>query len=286
MRMHGSHERVGVDALERAKTRIKKSVIGAAVALALVPTVWGSFYTVNPGTVAVITQMGAVQDGTYAEGFHFKAPFITTDNHLSIRPQTYSSKGVDAGTKDLQTVHTTLAVTIAADPTQIHSLYRNYRGLDGVASQVLAPAVEESMKAVTAKYTAEELITKREDVRAAVVSLLTSKLAPHFVSVKEVSMTNFSFSKSFTQAVEEKVTAEQQKLKADNDLQRIRVEAEQKVAVAEAEARSLKAQREQITKDMLELRRIEAERAAIEKWDGKLPQQMLGGAVPFVNVNK
>jgi regulator of protease activity HflC (stomatin/prohibitin superfamily) len=106
-----------------------------------------------------------------------------------------------------------------------------------VASRIIVPATQEAFKAVTARFTAEELITKRTDVREAIIALLREKMTRHGLVLDEFAIVNFAFSPTFTQAIEAKVGAEQQKLKADRDLQRIQVEAEQKVASARAEAR-------------------------------------------------
>ncbi len=140
------------------------------------------------------------------------------------------------------------------------------------------------MKAVTARFTAEELVSRRTEVRDAIGALLREKMQRHGLMLDEFAIVNFAFSRSFAEAIEAKVKAEQEKLKAERDLQRIEVEAKQKVASAKAEADALALQRQQITADLLALRRIENEREAIRKWDGKLPN-VTGGTVPFIQVD-
>ena len=158
-------------------------------------------------------------------------------------------------------------------------------GMPGIRpSKIITPAVQEAVKASTALYTAEDLIVKRPEVRDKIRGLLNERLSKHGVIVDEFSITNFSFSRSFTEAVEAKTTAEQQKLKAERDLLRIKVEAEQKIAQAKAEAESLKLQKQEVTNELLRLREIENQRKAIEKWDGRLPATMMGNSVPFVQV--
>ena len=149
--------------------------------------------------------------------------------------------------------------------------------------RIIIPAVQEAVKAVTARFTAEELIAKRTDVRDQIVAQLRERLARHGIMVDEFSIVNFNFSRSFNDAIEAKTTAEQLKLKAERDLQRIEVEAKQRVAQARAEAESLAVQRQQVTPELIRLREMENQRAAIEKWDGKLPN-VAGGAIPFINV--
>jgi regulator of protease activity HflC (stomatin/prohibitin superfamily) len=120
-------------------------------------------------------------------------------------------------------------------------------------------------------------------VRDAIGALLREKMQRHGLILDEFAIVNFAFSRSFAEAIENKVKAEQEKLKAERDLQRIEVEAKQKVASAKAEADALALQRQQITSDLLQLRKIENEREAIRKWDGKLPQ-VTGGNVPFIQL--
>ncbi|MEK7841163.1 MAG: SPFH domain-containing protein, partial [Deltaproteobacteria bacterium] len=141
----------------------------------------------------------------------------------------------------------------------------------------------EVIKAVTAKYTAEELIAKRGEVKSAIRTELTDRLAVFNIKVVEVSVADFNFSKTFNEAIESKQVAEQRVAQAKNELERIKVENEQKITQARAEAEGLKLQRQEITESLLKLREIENQRKAIEKWDGKLPS-VTGGTVPFIQV--
>jgi regulator of protease activity HflC (stomatin/prohibitin superfamily) len=144
--------------------------------------------------------------------------------------------------------------------------------------------VQEVVKAVTAKYTAEELITKRPAVSDAMKLALTERLLEHNIAVDAFSIVGFSFSKIFMEAIESKQTAEQLALKAKRDLDRIKIEAEQTITAAKAEAESLRLQKANISMDLIELRKIEANLKAIEKWNGILPQVTGAGAVPFIGV--
>ncbi len=140
------------------------------------------------------------------------------------------------------------------------------------------------MKANTAKYTAEQLITKREDVRAGIIALLTDKMKPFGVTVDAVNITNFDFSPQFNTAIEAKVTAEQNALAAKNKLDQVQYEAQQRVAQADGEAKAIAIQAQAINSQggasYVQLK-------AIEKWDGKLPTQFIPGqSVPFLNLNK
>jgi len=139
------------------------------------------------------------------------------------------------------------------------------------------------MKAVAARYTAEQLITKRDTVSNTIRDLLAEALKKYGLAVDEVSITDFSFSKEFDRAIESKQTAEQMALKAQRDLDRIRIEAEQKVAAAKAEAEALRVQKQVVSKELIELRQIEVQKIAVEKWNGVLPQ-VTGNATPFINL--
>jgi regulator of protease activity HflC (stomatin/prohibitin superfamily) len=140
------------------------------------------------------------------------------------------------------------------------------------------------MKAVSAKYSAEELIAKRPAVSTAMKESLSERLLTYNIAVDAFSIVNFSFSRVFTEAIEAKQTAEQLALKSKRDLDRIKIEAEQKITTARAEAEGLRLQKANISKDLIELRKIDANLRAIEKWNGILPQVTGNGAVPFVGV--
>ena len=139
------------------------------------------------------------------------------------------------------------------------------------------------VKAVTALYTAVELITQREKVRSEIKEHLKSRLIGYNILVDDFSIVNFKFSQQFTQAIEAKQTAEQFALKAQRDLERIKIEAEQKVAQAKAEAEALRLQKANISPELVKLRQIEASLKAIEKWDGHMPK-VTSGSVPFIDV--
>ena len=227
-----------------------------------------------------MTTFGKVSDTVYDEGLHFRIPLMQTMHTVEVRIQKGEGQG-DAASKDLQAVQTAVALNYHLDPSQVAVIFREI-GID-VGPKLIVPAVQEAVKAATAQFSAEELITKRPEVRDRIRSLLQERLSKHGVVVDEFSIVNFQFLRSFTEAVEAKTTAEQQKLKAERDLQRIRVEAEQKIASAKAEAEALSLQKSQVTPELVRLREIENQRKAIEKWDGHLPS-VTGGNIPLINV--
>lgn len=240
------------------------------------------FAIVGSGTRGVLTTFGKVSDEVYGEGIHFVMPVAQQMHSIDVRIQKGEGQG-DAASKDMQSVHTTVALNYHIQPDQAAVVFRELG--QSVGDRIILPAVQEAVKAATAQYTAEELISKRPEVRDRIKSLLAERLIKHGVTVDEFSIINFSFSKSFNEAIEAKTTAEQLKLKAERDLARIKVEAEQKIASAKAEAESLALQKQQVTAELIRLREIENQRKAIEKWNGVLPN-VTGGAIPFINVSQ
>src|SRR5690606_1572799 len=151
----------------------------------------------------------------------------------------------------------------------VNTLYQNV-GLD-YKNRIVDPAISESLKAVTAQYTAEDLISKRSEVSAKVKETLMAKLGQYNMVLDEINITEFKFSEEFDRAIEQKQIAEQQALKAKLDLERVKVEKEQEITRAEAQAEALRLQKQEVTPELIQLRQIEAQLKAIEKWDGRLP---------------
>ncbi len=240
-----------------------------------------SFVIVQAGHRGVLLQLGAVKEGTLEEGLHFKLPFIQDVRSVEVRVQKAQTEQT-AASKDLQVVTTTVAVNFHLNPSEVGKLYQNVG--DGFKERIVDPAISEALKAVTAQYTAEELVSKRQEVSIKVKEALSKKLATYFMVLDEINITEFKFSTEYNNAIEQKQIAEQQALKAKLDLQRIEIEAKQKIEQAKAEAESLRLQKQEVTPELVELRKIEAQMEAIKKWDGKLPS-VTGGSVPFIDVN-
>jgi regulator of protease activity HflC (stomatin/prohibitin superfamily) len=241
----------------------------------------GSYFMIDAGERGVVLRFGAV-NRVVAEGIHFKVPMAEDIVRMTVRVQKSTTK-TEAASRDLQVVQTTMVLNYNLQPEKAGEVYKTI-GL-GFVEKIIEPVVKESFKAASARYTAEELISKREALKTEVRNYLKDRLAPFGIIVVELSITDFEFSPEFNHAIESKQTAEQLALKAKRDLDRIRVEAQQKIASAQAEAESLRLQRQVISPDLIKLRQIETQMKAIEKWDGKLPN-VTGGAVPFIQVEK
>jgi regulator of protease activity HflC (stomatin/prohibitin superfamily) len=251
----------------------------AAVVIVLFVVFSGSLVIVGPGQRGVVLNFGAVSPNVWGEGLHFKIPVYQGVQKMDVRVQKEVTEAA-AASKDLQDTHSTIAVNFNIIPDKAGWVFQHI-GL-AYKERVIDPVTQEIVKAVTAKYTALELITMREKVRTELKDMLRARLLDYNIAVVDVSIVNFKFSAQFTQAIENKQTAEQMALKASRDLDRIKIEAQQKIAGAQAEAESLRLQRQNITSELVELRRIEAMQEAIRKWNGVLPQ-VTGGAMPFID---
>ena len=249
------------------------SLLGAAIGF-----LFSTFTIISAGHQGVQVTLGEVNMKTLNEGFHFVNP-ISNIQEVSVRVTKAELKNANAGTKDLQIVHTNIVVNYRLDGNKVAHVYKEF-GLE-LEDKILLPAVNESFKAVTAHYNSEELVTKRDEVSHAIHQQLQQKVAKYGLIVSEISLVNFGFSADYQAAIEQKVIATQQKLKAEQDLARIQVEAEQNIAKAKGEAESIRIQAQAIQnqggKDYVQLK-------SIEKWDGKLPTMMMGNATPMINI--
>jgi len=250
-------------------------IIGALVLLMMNP-----FVIVGAGERGIVLNFGAVQPVVLGEGIHFRIPIMQRVVKIDVKVHK-SETGAEAASKDLQDIRSTIAVNYHILPDKANWVYQHL-GIE-FKDRIIDPAVQEVVKAITAKYNAVELITQREKVRDEIKGLLKSRLLNYNVVVDDFSIVNFKFSQQFEQAIEAKQTAEQFALKAQRDLERIKIEADQKIASARAEAESLRLQKENVTPQLIKLRQIEASIKAIEKWDGHMPK-VSSGAVPFIDM--
>ncbi|MFA4915085.1 MAG: prohibitin family protein [Syntrophales bacterium] len=236
---------------------------------------------IGPGERGILLNFGAVQKDVLGEGLHLRIPVMQQIVLMDVKVQKATTDAA-AASSNLQDVSSTVAINYHIVPSKANIVYQSI-GIE-FKERIIDPAVQEVVKAVTARYTAEELITKRSAVSDAMKSTLTERLLTHNIAVDAFSIVGFSFSKIFMEAIESKQTAEQLAMKAQRDLERIKIEAEQKITAARAEAESLRLQKANISLDLIELRKVEANIMAINKWNGILPQVTGAGAVPFIGV--
>ena len=267
------------DDYEEMKIRKAKGfiILGLLLLIVLI-ALFSSVYIIRAGERGIVLTFGKPSIIASSEGLHFKTPLAQKIIKMDIKTQKYETDA-SAASSDLQTVTAKIAVNyhLAAESTP--NLYQTI----GLAynERVIQPAVQEVVKATTATYTAEQLITKRQEVKESMVTRLRERLVERGIIIEDINIVNFDFSPSFNAAIEAKVTAEQNALAAKNKLEQIKYEAEQRITQANAEATAIRIQAEAIQsqggRDYVQLQ-------AIAKWDGKMPTVTAGGAVPFINI--
>ena len=266
-----------IDVNQRIKNIKPGKVVSRIIIGVFVLTfILSAFGTIGAGERGVLLQFGAVQDKVFDEGLYFKIPFIQKVVKMDVKIQK-DEIPASASSKDLQVVTSRIALNYHLDPNAVNKVWqdvgKNYN------TRIIAPSIQEGVKAVTARFTAEELITKREEVKEQIKSNLASRLFEHDIIVDEFNIIDFEFSPAFNEAIESKVRAEQLKLKADRDLERIKIEKEQMIAAAQGKAEAIRIEAQALIQNpkVVELRWI-------EKWDGKVPTYW-GGASPFIGIN-
>lgn len=251
--------------------------------------IWGSFDIVNPGMRGIYVVLGKTHQESLLEGFHWKLPFISDIIKIDVRQVVFDQQA-EASSKDLQTVYTGIAVNYHPDPVFVWQLFLEVGKSNSMWENVLLrPAIQEVTKAVTAKFTAEELITKREQTKQQITKEIIRRLGKANIIVSEVSITDFKFNKPFNDAIEAKQIAEQRAKQAENELAQVEIEAQQVIVkanadkqaaihIAEGKAREIelltqaeanfhKTLAEVVTPTSLKLR-------FIERWNGKMPMVM------------
>ncbi len=232
------------------------------IVIAVVILLASSVRIVESGEVGVRVRFGKASNQPTHEGINLKIPFVEEIKKMNIRVQKIEVT-TSSSSKDLQDVEMSLAVNYQIDKKKAVNLYKNVgSNYDEV---ILEPAIEEGIKAVTSKYTAEELITNRSEVSKQCREELDKKVSKYGLSINDFNITNFNFSKEFNKAIEEKQVAEQKVLTAKQELEKERIEAEKKIVKAEAEKRSNELKEESLTDNIIREK-------FIEKWDGHLPK--------------
>ena len=265
--------------IQEIKTTSKRVIFTSIFLFLLFLVISSSYFTIQPWERGLIKTFWNISSQIYSDWFHFKIPFVTSVVKMDIKVQKTEADAFSAS-KDLQTVSTSLAVNYSLDEKSLVNIYKKVWREEDVSKKLVIPLIQEVVKATAAKFTAEELILRREEVSDNLKKWLVKWLEIHWVIVDRVSITNFDFSKQFNDAIELKVTAEQTALAEKNKLETIKYQAQQKVEQAkwEAEARvtGAKAEAEAIK---IQTQAIQTQWWAeyvklkwIEKWDWMLPK--------------
>lgn len=269
--------------------KVVKLIGGAIITIIAIIALFGSFGTVQSGNKGVVLKLNAVTGEVKDEGFYWKVPFIEDVKEMDMKIQKEEVTAA-AASKDLQNVTAQIAVNYQLDQKNIVSTYQNLRS--DAAVKIIQPAIQESIKVVTARYTAEELVTQRTAVRDEMERVFTEKMSNNGVvniSKGGFNLVNLDFSPSFNAAIERKVTAVQEAEAAKNTLEKIKYEAQQSIerAKGEAEAIRVKSVSLQQSPDYIEFEKLNVQRLAIDKWNGDVPNSMIpGGTVPFINLGQ
>jgi prohibitin 2 len=280
--------------------------VAIAIGILILLIILWPFYSVPTGSRGVVTQFGKIV-GIEPEGLAVLPPWQKL-TLFSIRSEQADIENAAGATSDTQPVTVSLTVRYSISPNKVSEVFEKYSH-NGDLSSYVQTATHEIFKAVTAKYTAPDLIAQRARVSADIYAALAEKLAIYGAQVINIDMRNFAFQESYMRAINSKVEQEQLRQAADNKLKTVESEQKQKVAIAEAEAaavratadgeayarlkvataeaESLKIQNAALAqnRDVLELRRITVEQTKAEKWNGQLPTSIYAGApIPFLNV--
>ncbi len=268
-------------------------VLGLAVAL-------NPLVQISSGYVGVLADFGSVQPLPLNPGLHVLVPFYQQVYPVSVQPQTVTSNET-AATHDLQNIDTSIAVTFHIDPINAPDFYQNFRDFDTLGARIIAPVVSNDVKAVTANYDAEELVTQREQVDSQIKDMIVASLAPYHLTVETVNVANFAFSRAYSQAIEQKQVAQQQALQAQYTLQQAQITAQQQVVQAKAQADAAVATATGQAQALLLTSQAQAkanaliaqsltptllQQKALDKWDGTLPHYLTAGdPLPFIGTD-
>ena len=231
---------------------------------------------VGVGERGVKVTLGQTSPVALEEGVHFVMPFISTVKKMNVKT-VKANIATMAQSKDIQQARIVYVVNYNLQPENAPKMWRTV-GRDYV-SVVVMPTVEGIVKDTIGKWNAQDIVANREKVASEVLFKLNEKLGPKYINVSDFQITEIQYSQAFEQAIESKVTAEQEALKDKNKTVQVQEEARQKIIASEAEAKSMAIRAQALTQN-----KNLVEYEAVQKWDGKLPQYMMGNSVPFVNL--
>ncbi|MCC5670543.1 prohibitin family protein [Nostoc sp. CHAB 5784] len=252
--------------------------LAGGIGLLILAMILRPFTIVNAGERGVIMKFGKVQDQILDEGIHPIMPIVTTVKRLTVRVQQNTFQS-DAASKDLQKITTELAVNWHVDPSRVNKVFQQVGDQEQIITGIITPAVSEVLKAATSRKTAEEIITKRTELKEEIDRFLKTRLAAYGLIIDDVSLVNFAFSPEFGRAIESKQIAEQEAKQAEFIAQKATQEAQAEVNRAKGQAEAQRLQRLTLTPELLQ-------KQAIEKWDGRFPMVIGGnGSVPLININ-
>ena len=241
-----------------------------------------SFTSVPTGFVGIRTRFGKASQDIVQEGLNLQIPMIEKIVLMDCRTQKVEI-ACSTASRDLQEVTLKVAVNYNVTIDNAYNIYKNI-GVN-YESIMISPSILESVKSITAQYTAEELITKRSEVSDKMEETLTGKIESRGFSVIDFNVTDLDFSVAYNQAIEKKQVAEQEAKQAEYELEKAKIENEKKIAEAEANAKVMQVQNSSITDQALKLKELEIKKSFVDKWNGNLPSTVTGDSViPFLDI--
>jgi regulator of protease activity HflC (stomatin/prohibitin superfamily) len=262
--------------MKTSRYNLSLYIVGGIV-LFIAAIILKPFAIVGAGERGVMMRFGKVQNAILDEGIHPILPIITSVKTMSVRVQKTDLKA-DAASKDLQKVTTDLAVNWNIDPAKANQVFQQIGDEEQIVTSILSPAISEVLKAATSKKTAEEIITKRTELKTEIDNSLKKRLEPYGVIVRDVSLINFGFSPEFSKAIEAKQIAEQEAKQAEFTVKKATQDAQAEINRAKGQAEAQRLQRLTLTPELLQ-------QQAILKWNGQFPTVMGGGgSLPLINI--
>lgn len=255
--------------LKNIEKNVKKGSIPLIILVLILIFIFGGIRTIKSGQVGIRVRFGKVVSTQMNEGINVKIPFIEKIVKMNVQVQKTEIE-TESSSKDLQLVNMKLAVNYRVDGMKATSLYKNVG--TKYEDVVLQPAIQESIKAITSKYTAEELITRRNEVSNECMKELDKKVKKYGLLIDNFNITNFNFSAEFNKAIEEKQVAEQKVLTAKQELEKEKIEAEKKIVSAKAEKEANELKQQTLTDNIIKEK-------FINKWNGELPKATNGGSI-------
>jgi regulator of protease activity HflC (stomatin/prohibitin superfamily) len=255
--------------------------------------IFGSWYTVEAGQRVILLTFRNPSENIQGPGLHFKIPIIQSIVRMNVQTQTIefdNKQGIGdnseysslfAASQDLQDVQIATVVNFHIGEKDVLQIYKQYGDMKTYEKNILEPIIRDSVKSMSASYTAEDLVKKRAEYNDKVAKLISERFTEKSAIFERINIVNFQFSDEFTKSIERKVTAEQDALTAKNKLEQVKFEAQQRISAAQGEAEAIS----------IQVRSINQQGGAnyialqtVARWDGKLPIVMGSNSVPFIDI--
>ena len=247
-----------------SKIRLSRVILAALGVFLFLVLFFGSFFIVGAGERGVVfNSFTGIKQWNYDEGLHLKIPLFEKAYKFEVRTTVYNADA-NSASKDLQIVHTAVALNYHLDPSSVYVLFGEIG--EDYEERIIRPSIQEVVKSVTAKYIAEDMIKNREAVKNDIREHLKTRLADSYIVMDDLSITNFDFSEELNKAIESKVSAEQNALREQNNLRVVQFQAQQKVEAARGEAESIRIINAELDKSPQYVNLL-----MIQKWNGVMP---------------